>query len=1330
MGSIAALGLVGCAGEEDIDRTQPNRLPKAMFDGTWYMRSTVIGVPATSAAAFVGETGDLEKVRWEIQENYLVAYRAYEEIPGIDSAKKASSTDPKGNAYRENPVAVFRIQSHFDVKRDYNPMTGEQTNVIVENSTDRPWHERQYMRVDWAESQVDRRQFSNVAGDTIGAGAVFYVQQHEGSPDAMRILDREGQRVSLDRLSTIGGTLPEVAYFDLVGRHVLEPDKVTVPTEGGGSRKANLCIFIRYDSANYQTTTCGPTEIKVRTAFMKVKPSTYEPLPLPNTDMGKFGFFRTERYTYDRKYGFTESGRLYLANRHNIWETAYELDPSGAPVLKDGKLVPLPMKQRVPKPVTYHLSPGFPCEMVGAAQAVAGSWNGAFRRAVAVAKGLLTRSSGETDKDLAKVPKSGASPADHVPDMFRLDLNGWVQKRPGDDFSCANLERDTAREVARLGDLRFSFLAWIADRQITGPLGFGPSSADPETGEIVAGMAHLYGAALDEKATRALEIVRMLNGDLTPDVAVSADDVRSYIEKNQVQIDPTRIPKEAAALKGAEVQKLFVTPKVAAKLDTIRTQGFEKAIPGAEQRRFEALKGTGLEQALVDEEVISGAASTLLAGLPVAARDKLPKEALEALSPLKWASPEAHALEHLRRETASKHCIWLAEFSDDSVAGLALEVWKRWGKEKNYEAMWQYLREQLFRGVAEHEVGHTLGLRHNFAGSYDSLNYFNRWWQLREKPDAAGHGGLIERNALSTDGQLTFGQLQSQSIQTEAQKAGRMREYQYSSIMDYHAKFNGKIQGVGKYDEAAILFGYAGQVEVFAAPPSDAKLVLRQRSTSCDPRFESIPNPAYAAPLEQWHYSSLWNVLGKTRGVVERRFTPWATLKQKQQGATEACKKYVAAGKGAAKDFTQLSEPERELEVPYMFCSDEYVDATVSCHRWDEGADPREIVQSVSSGYKNYYYFNNYKRDRFGFDPLIAYRTMKDRYFSYLPNIYQHWLFRVASFGLDDTTLENYWTMGTWQGFNLLLDVVSRPQYGTYCRAGADGKCNASGASWKMVSEETAPTKQEGHVVVPRGEGRRRFSRFDHRSGYYFQYQTLEMGHFWEYLAALQTLTTSTGTFVGVEVSSDFNRYVIPYYIVFEDQLTKHFEGVVTDNYEAYGPRVVNGKLQMLPAATLRLNNGKELDPATGQEIAVEARQNGQTVNLDNWFSAKIWALREGMSEFRSRYSLRFADRQMIFRVGTGEEVKAGEGHVQASCTDPVGGQIYGTLQDPSAPEAEQGTAVQLIARCRREAEAYLTAKQGGNATATMRARSALNETIEWLNFLRSFYKVYGQNMD
>ena len=37
------------------------------------------------------------------------------------------------------------------------------------------------------------------------------------------------------------------------------------------------------------------------------------------------------------------------------------------------------------------------------------------------------------------------------------------------------------------------------------------------------------------------------------------------------------------------------------------------------------------------------------------------------------------------------------------------------------------------RQLSAHEVGHTLGLRHNFQGSYDSLNYHEEYWDLREE---------------------------------------------------------------------------------------------------------------------------------------------------------------------------------------------------------------------------------------------------------------------------------------------------------------------------------------------------------------------------------------------------------------------------------------------------------------------------------------------------------------------------------------------------------------------------------------------------------------------
>ena len=38
----------------------------------------------------------------------------------------------------------------------------------------------------------------------------------------------------------------------------------------------------------------------------------------------------------------------------------------------------------------------------------------------------------------------------------------------------------------RNGDLRYSFMHWVDRPQVQGPLGYGPSSPDPETGEIIS----------------------------------------------------------------------------------------------------------------------------------------------------------------------------------------------------------------------------------------------------------------------------------------------------------------------------------------------------------------------------------------------------------------------------------------------------------------------------------------------------------------------------------------------------------------------------------------------------------------------------------------------------------------------------------------------------------------------------------------------------------------------------------------------------------------------------------------------------------------------------
>ncbi len=161
----ALLALAGCnqAGAK-IDRVQTNLVAKSIFQGEWWYDRTAIGVNGDTALLtldFVfngemswadmgldkGQSGSIARIRWVIDQNYLFAYRSYETISG-------GNADGKSPDFRGQPLAVFKILAHVDVKQQYNPVTGETLNVTEENTTDRRWYDRTYMRVDWSQNLV------------------------------------------------------------------------------------------------------------------------------------------------------------------------------------------------------------------------------------------------------------------------------------------------------------------------------------------------------------------------------------------------------------------------------------------------------------------------------------------------------------------------------------------------------------------------------------------------------------------------------------------------------------------------------------------------------------------------------------------------------------------------------------------------------------------------------------------------------------------------------------------------------------------------------------------------------------------------------------------------------------------------------------------------------------------------------------------------------------------------------------------------------------------------------------------------------------------------
>jgi len=122
----------GCNTPGLIDRTQPQYVKKSeLLDGQWYYRNTIVGTPNISVNTRVGFGGELEKIRWEIQENLLVGYRTYEPNPGrdprIDFAKSkiGDIRFKDGSPYKGAPVVAYKITSHFDRTRQYNAAMGE-----------------------------------------------------------------------------------------------------------------------------------------------------------------------------------------------------------------------------------------------------------------------------------------------------------------------------------------------------------------------------------------------------------------------------------------------------------------------------------------------------------------------------------------------------------------------------------------------------------------------------------------------------------------------------------------------------------------------------------------------------------------------------------------------------------------------------------------------------------------------------------------------------------------------------------------------------------------------------------------------------------------------------------------------------------------------------------------------------------------------------------------------------------------------------------------------------------------------------------------------------
>lgn len=1002
-GTVGLMG-AGCENRNgDINQVQPGYVRKAIFQtgNEWHYRRTIAKSETTNSLVIEG-SGDifLDRIKFEVQENFLLAYKPYENIPG------AQTQEVEGGGFNEffkgTVVAAWPITSHFDIQRNYDAVTGNVTNVIAENMTDRPWYDREHMRVDFATNVINNAVPNQFFGPDTTWGLLYPVEWFSTGKFWTNLETRPTDPFA----SRFQDDYVEVTESVLLGMDVF-----------------TCAAFTGYSLAGYPN--CGYGEAKVRHSFKRINtPSDYIPRDYPDsyvrTDKvsgkpiydeetgevsreaiyDRFGVFRLEVPTYDRGYGHTESGRLFRAAIFNLWER--HTDDQGNR---------LDEKDRTPAPIIYYLNAEYPERYLSTAAEVAADYDRIYSSMTA---DLMEVDIQTLRTRISEANRAPYTLADDGAGMFQIRQNdcneanivSFVSNNPDLLFAveravchdgsacdvttanvadkvgvgnlknvCTSLEAATIDPMTgesqfswqRIGDTRYKMVIWLNNPQQSGWGGYGPMHADGRTGESVSASSFLRGYSYEVGASNVVDYIEFINDEKTVSDIVFGQDVRRHVSQ-------TLDRKRAIATNRPNATMI---QGLRARIDRFgqgRDALQRNEHPNDLDNRLLRARGTRVEEKLIDDLMLGMAADG--AWKP---GDEITDDLRERASPygmLTQQDPMAATRAKARAALgASGFCFLEAEF-DPSWEGLAEQMkgmCSMFEGDANFDPecrakRYAHIANRLIKHVMLHEIGHNVGLSHNFEGSYDALNYPDEFWDLH----------------WADAGQKV---------------TGRYEEYRHTSVMEYLSMKGAFSDVLGKYDEAAIRFAYGNQVQVFADSGVDAN--LQGGDTLRNWRYMNDYNrvPHHLCDASDGSDCSSVEV---ARSVIRTR--EWVTFDHENPPANE---------------------------VPYLFCDNVYNRVTPFCATFDYGSSLSEIFANYYSMWSDYFFFNNFKRDRLfplAWSPNRAMGAVMFTY-NYVDTVAQ-WFYYLSVSNPDfrGSALEADMVNTLGSGLNMAAEIIATPE--------------------------------------------------------------------------------------------------------------------------------------------------------------------------------------------------------------------------------------------------------------------------------------------------------------